>query len=112
MSDQGVSTLLTQEQEKKKNKIRKALISELKKQNLYVEPFADMVDRYMAMWETCLFLERDIYERGVQIKTEKTGWKKNDSVALLTTTNKQMLILLEKLSVSTSKIKADDGADI
>lgn len=94
------------------NKIRNAMIEDLKNRGLYQEPFADMVERYMNLWITCLLLEKDIHERGVQIFTEKSGWKKNDSVALLVNTNKQMLIMLEKLGLSANKVKVDGGFDI
>ena len=56
-------------------------------------------------------LEEDIRDRGVQIMTEK-GLKKNDSVAMLTNLNKQMLICLEKLGLSTSTVKHELGGDI
>ena len=95
----------------KRNKIEKAIIKELDEKNLHREPFADMVTRYMSMWETCLLLEEDIKNRGVQVDTEK-GFKKNDSVSLLVNTNKQMLSLLDKLGISAAQTKVEGGRDI
>jgi len=102
---------LDRSQKIKRNKIENAIIERLEEKNLYKEPFADMVTRYMSMWETCILLEEDIKMRGVQVDTEK-GFKKNDSVALLTTTNKQMLSLLDKLGISVTQVKVDGGRDI
>jgi hypothetical protein len=103
--------VLDRSQKIKRNKIENAIIERLEEKNLYKEPFADMVTRYMSMWETCILLEEDIKMRGVQVDTEK-GFKKNDSVALLTTTNKQMLSLLDKLGISVTQVKVDGGRDI
>lgn len=103
---------LDKKEQGKYKKIRSALINDLKSKGLYKEPFIDLVDRYMAMWKTSIKLEHDIETRGVQVYNEKSGWKKNDSVALHVNTNKQMLILLDKLSISASKVDVKDGADL
>lgn len=76
------------------------------------QPFIDTVDRYMGMWATRISLQRDIKKRGVQIETER-GPKKNDSVALLVSINKQMDLTLSKLGIDPpAPIKGDDGADV
>ena len=95
---------LNKSQKIKSNKIHKAIIDQMKENGTHKE-------RYMAMWEVTMMLEEDIRDRGVQIMTEK-GLKKNDSVAMLTNLNKQMLICLEKLGLSTSTVKHELGGDI
>lgn len=111
---EGVSLIfeLNSTQKNKRKKILGEIRKNLKERDLWVEPFADMAERYMEMWDTCLELEYDIKTRGVQIYNEKTGFKKNDSVALLTNLNKQMLILLDKLGINTSQVKFENGKEI
>lgn len=102
---------LNKSQKIKSNKIHKAIIDQMKENGTHKEPYIDIAERYMAMWEVTIMLEEDIRDRGVQIMTEK-GLKKNDSVAMLTNLNKQMLICLEKLGLSTSTVKHELGGDI
>ena len=102
---------LNKSQKIKSNKIHKAIIDQMKENGTHKEPYIDIAERYMAMWEVTMMLEEDIRDRGVQIMTEK-GLKKNDSVAMLTNLNKQMLICLEKLGLSTSTVKHELGGDI
>lgn len=103
---------MTDSQKRQREKIRKSIIKEMKANNLYKEPLADMVERYMKLWDNCLMLEHDIETRGVQIETIKGDYKKNDSTVVLVNTNKQMLILLEKIGISATKVKADIGGSI
>lgn len=102
---------VSKEQLKKKENIKKAMIEQMKDNGTYKEPYSDMVDRYISMWKICIMLEADISLRGVKTVTDK-GVKKNDSVAMLTNMNKQMLICLDKLGLSTANIKGDLGGDI
>lgn len=102
---------LTKKQVIRRNKIHSAMIEQMKENGTYKEPFIDISERYIAMWEVSMMLEDDIQKRGVKIITEK-GPKKNDSVAMLTNMNKQMLICLEKLGLSVSAVKNELGGDI
>jgi|SRR3712207_1291000 len=102
---------LSKKQVTKRNKIHKAMIEQMKENGTYKEPYIDISERYIAMWEVSMMLEDDIQKRGVQIPTER-GPKKNDSVAMLTNMNKQMLICLEKLGLSVSTVKSELGGDI
>jgi P27 family predicted phage terminase small subunit len=102
---------LTKKQVIRRNKIHTAMTDQMKENGTYKEPFIDISERYIAMWEVSMMLEDDIQKRGVQIMTEK-GPKKNDSVAMLTNMNKQMLICLEKLGLSVSTVKNELGGDI
>lgn len=102
---------LSKKQVIRRNKIHSAMIEQMKENGTYKEPFIDISERYIAMWEVSMMLEDDIQKRGVKITTEK-GPKKNDSVAMLTNMNKQMLICLEKLGLSVSAVKNELGGDI
>lgn len=102
---------LSSTEKKKQDEIKEAILEELKKNSTYCQPFLDRVERYLQLRETALELEFDIKQRGVKHLTT-TGYKKNDSVAMLVNINKQMDLMLEKLGVSTSKIKTDDGMEL
>jgi hypothetical protein len=94
-----------------RERIENALIEQLEKKGQHREPFADLVQRYMKMWDTTIALEQNVEEYGVMFDTER-GVKKNDAVNQLMQMNKQMLILLDKLNITTDKVKADGGCDI
>ncbi|GAA0234576.1 P27 family phage terminase small subunit [Metaclostridioides mangenotii] len=94
-----------------RERIENALIEQLDERGQYKEPFADLVQRYMKMWDTTIALEQNVEEYGVMFDSER-GVKKNDAVNQLMQMNKQMLILLDKLNITTDKVKADDGCDI
>ena len=61
-----------------------------------IEPFLDNVDRYISLWETAISLEEDISENGIRLE----NGKKNESVALLVSVNKQMGLMLDKLAIT------------
>lgn len=87
-----------------KKKLERSLIDQLKKQNTKIEPFLDNVDRYMNLWETAISLEKDINENGVRLE----NGKKNESVALLVSVNKQMGLMLDKLSITPEVVGEDN----
>lgn len=94
-----------------RGKIRAELIRQLKEKQIYREPYKDLVERYMNMWDTTISLEDDIRERGVAVDGP-SGIKKNDSVALLVNVSKQMLMTLDKLGLQATGVKSDGGSDI
>lgn len=94
-----------------RGKIRNALIKQLKEKNLYHEPYSDMIERYMSLWDTTIALEYDIKERGVAVEGP-TSIKKNDSVGMLVNVNKQMLSILDKLGLQATGIKNEGGVDV
>lgn len=55
------------------------------------KPLID-VDRYISLWETAISLEEDISENGIRLE----NGKKNESVALLVSVNKQIPEKLKK----------------
>lgn len=83
-------------QNRYREKLRRSLINQLEQQNTNIEPFLDNVDRYINLWETAISLEKDINENGIRL----SSGKKNESVALLVSVNKQMGLMLDKLAIT------------
>ena len=83
-------------QNRYREKLRRSLISQLESQKTNIEPFLDNVDRYISLWETAISLEEDISENGIRLE----NGKKNESVALLVSVNKQMGLMLDKLAIT------------
>ncbi|EOT42610.1 terminase [Enterococcus dispar] len=79
-----------------REKLRRSLLDQLQNQNTSIEPFTDNIDRYIKLWETAILLETDISEKGIRLP----DGKKNDSVALLVSVNKQMGLMLDKLGIT------------
>ncbi len=79
-----------------KEKLKRSLIYQLEKQNTNIEPFLDNIDRYINLWETAISLENDINMNGVRLE----NGRKNESVALLVSVNKQMGLMLDKLAIT------------
>lgn len=84
--------------------LERSLIKQLKKQNTNIEPFLDNVNRYMSLWETAIDLEDDIRLNGVRLDSGR----KNESVALLVSVNKQMGLMLDKLSINPDIVGKDN----
>lgn len=82
-----------------------------------IELFKDQIRDYMTMWDLKEKLKEDIEENGLRLYyTTANGGeaeKDNPSVKQLPLINKQMLMLLKQLDVSTDKILKDgeDGDD-
>lgn len=93
-------------------RIERYLLDSLKANGADKPVFVDLVNRYMQMWETSITLEEDIKNRGVSITSPTGVQRKNDSVAMLVTMNKQMLMILDKLGLNANSIKQDDGIDV
>lgn len=94
-------------------KIKRDLLDQLDRNCTAGQYYIDLVDDYMAMWDTKNLLIEDIQIRGVSITYDngggQTGTKKNDSVAELLKVNAQMLKLLDAIGVKP--IQADGGGD-
>ena len=76
--------------------------------------FNDQINDYMTMWDLKEQLKDDIKEHGLRMKylTANGGYaeKDNPSVKQLPLINKQMLMLLKQLDISTEKV-VKDGED-
>ncbi len=95
-----------------REQIRQDLIDQLERQGIYGRHYLDLVEDYMALWDTKNDLIRDIKERGVMVRYQngqnQWGHKKNDSVDNLVKVNKQMLILLKELGLRAGNFEASD----
>ena len=79
-----------------------------------IDMFNDQINDYMTMWDLKEQLKDDIKEHGLRMKylTANGGYaeKDNPSVKQLPLINKQMLMLLKQLDISTEKV-VKDGED-
>ncbi|HIR00540.1 MAG TPA: hypothetical protein IAB23_12825 [Candidatus Scybalocola faecavium] len=93
--------------------IKKSLEDQLWKKGASIECFEDMICDYMALYDIKKKLTSDIRKRGVSYETTSaSGYpivKQNQSVKDLVAVNKQMLMILEKLKLTTDT--ADAGCD-
>jgi hypothetical protein len=94
-------------QNRYKERLKRSLIDQLDQQNISITPFLDTIDRYINLWETAISLEEDIADNGVRLN----NGKKNESVALLVSVNKQMGLMLDKLAI-TPEIVGDANEPI
>lgn len=92
----------------RRGRIRNALLSILKERGMDKEPFRDMVDQYLSMWSDVQKYMVDLELNGIRLENGRN----NDSQKLKVATNKQMLVLLDKLGISAAEVKSDDGEDI
>lgn len=90
--------------------IKESLEQQLWKKNANIACFIDQINDYMSLYDIKKKLQADIKKRGVSYKTmSASGFpiiKQNQSVKDLVAVNKQMLLILEKLKLTT------DSADI
>lgn len=92
----------------KKNDILESLKSQLKKKNADISVFNDLLDDYMSLYSIKKKLAADIRKRGVSYETESASGKakivkQNQSIKDLVAVNKQMLMILDKLGLTTEK---------
>ena len=92
----------------KKGDILKSLQEQLRMKEADIPAFSDLLDDYMAMY--------DIKKRGVSYETTSASGqakiiKQNQSVKDLVAVNKQMLMILDKLGLTTDKTIKEDADD-
>ena len=96
-----------------REQIRQDLIDQLERQGIYGRHYLDLVEDYMALWDTKNALISDIQKRGVMVRYQngqnQWGHKKNDSVGNLVKVNKQMLELLKELGLRAADFEADSN---
>lgn len=99
---------------------KKAVIESLKEQlrnkNALCPAFEDLVDNYGKLWDIKEKLTRDIKKRGVVFKDYSSVGveiqKNNPSTKELLGVNRQMLMILEKLNLSTKEIELEDDDEL
>jgi P27 family predicted phage terminase small subunit len=111
----GVRDVARTKKSELREQIRQDLIDQLERQGIYGRHYLDLVEDYMALWDTKNALISDIKKRGVMIKYQngenQWGYKKNDSVGNLVKVNKQMLELLRELGLRAADFEADSDDD-
>jgi phage terminase small subunit len=101
-----------------REQIKQDLVDQLERQGVYGRHYLDLVEDYMALWDTKNALIRDIKERGVttqyQNGANQWGYKKNDSVSELVKVNAQMLKILGELGLRAANFEAgsDDNEEM
>lgn len=98
----------------KKSDILKSLQEQLEKKEADISVFSDLLDDYMSLYDIKKKLKNDIKKRGVSYETPSASGKtmiikQNQSVKDLVAVNKQMLMILDKLGLTTEKTIKDDG---
>lgn len=102
----------------KKADILESLKEQLRKKQADISVFKDLLDDYMTLYDVKKKLKTDIKKRGVTFETtsasgKATIVKQNQSVKDLVAVNKQMLMILDKLELTTKEtIKGDDDDEL
>lgn len=92
----------------RKSDILESLRSQLKKKNADISVFNDLIADYMSLYDIKKKLATDIRKRGVSYETESASGKakivkQNQSIKDLVAVNKQMLMILDKLGLTTKE---------
>lgn len=100
----------------KRGDILKSLQEQLAKKQADISVFSDLIDDYMGLYDIKKKLRTDIKKRGVSYETtsasgKSTIVKQNQSVKDLVAVNKQMLMILDKMGLTTDKTIKDDEDD-
>ena len=97
-------------------RVKKSLQQQIAAKGADIELFNDQINDYMTMWDLKERLKDDIDENGLRLKylTANGGYaeKDNPSVKRLPLVNKQMLMLLKQMDISTDKVVKDGEEDI
>ena len=97
-----------------RKRVKTSLEDQLKAKGADIDLFIDQIKDYMTMWDLKEQLKDDIEENGLRLmyRTANGGVaeKDNPSVKQIPLINKQMLMLLKQLDISTDNA-ARDGSD-
>ncbi len=94
-----------------RDEVRDSLLESLGERGLARQPWLDLVEQYMNLWDTSWLLNSNIQEHGVMVTAPNGTTKKNESVGLLVNINKQMNQQLEKLGIE-APAKKTGGANV
>lgn len=90
-----------------RKRVKKSLQDQLAAKGADIELFNDQINDYMSMWDLKETLKDDIQKNGLRLNyTTSNGGKAekdNPSVKQLPMVNKQMLMLLKQMDISTDK---------
>ena len=98
-----------------RERIKKSLEMQLSARGACIDLFIDQVNDYMRLWDLKNMLIDDIEENGLRLyyvaANGRKAEKDNPSVKQLPMVNKQMLMLLKQLDISTDKVYKEDGEE-
>ena len=101
--------------EKQREKIRQSLIDQLKAKGASIEAYINMIDDYMTMWDEKEMLKADMKEKGLRYTViSGNGFetdRDNASFKVFPLVNKQMLMLLKQMGLTTKDAIEDMGDD-
>lgn len=101
--------------EKIKKNIKKSLVAQLEQKGANVAHFMDLIDDYMKFFDIKTKLQQDVETRGVSFETQSASGhpivKQNQSVKDLVAVNKQMLMILDKMRLTTDEPMGGDKGD-
>ena len=98
-------------------RVKTSLIEQLRAKGADIDIFTDQINDYMTMWDLKESLKADIEKNGLRMmySTANGGRaeKDNPSVKQLPAVNKQMLMLLKQMEISTDNAvrKGGDKSD-
>lgn len=105
--------LARKKRETLRKEIQKSLKEQLSAKGADIDLFNDQIQDYMALWDLKEQLKDDINEHGLRLYYSTANGreveKDNPSVKQLPLINKQMLMLLKQLDISTDKVIKDGG---
>lgn len=98
-----------------KTKIKESLIKQLEVKNANIPHFNDLICDYMVLYDTKKALQKDIKDRGVSFETTSaSGYKitkQNQSVKDLVAVEKQMLMILKEMGLTTDAPTGKENVD-
>lgn len=96
--------------------IKQSILDQLAVKGADVEHYVDLVEDYMKFWKVKGKLQADIKNRGVVYEDYSSVgvkmMKNNPSIKELVMVNKQMLMILKELGISTTNVNDGDGGDL
>lgn len=99
----------------KRASIRKDLLDQLVRNGTAGRYYHDLVEDYMAFWDTKLGLLADVAVRGPKVlKLDSRGQEQitnNESIEQLIKTNSQMLRILDSLGIRPVEAESTQGED-
>ena len=94
---------------KLRDEVQNSLLESLKLRGLDRQPWLDLVEQYMNLWDTSWLLNANIQAYGVIVTAPNGATRKNESIGLLVNVNKQMNRQLEKLGIEAPSKKVTGG---
>lgn len=98
-----------------RKRVRISLEKQLIAKGADIDLFRDQINDYMSMWDLKEQLKDDIEEHGLRLNYSTANGgkveKDNPSVKQLPLINKQMLMLLKQMEISTDSVVTDGNND-